>query len=157
MTTAPMEARTAIGTLTSRHHRHEAYSREHAAEQDADGSSGARDGAVGAERLGPLLGVVLEGDGQDGQGGGRHQRGEPALQGAGGEEHGLVDGQATEGRRAGEAEQPDDEHPLAAPEVGDPATEQQEAPEGQGVGGDDPLAVGRRDMRGRVAPTAGRW
>ena len=90
--------------------------REHAAEEDADRPSGARDGTVGAERLRPLLGVVLEGDGQDGQGGGCHQRGEPALQGAGGEEHRLVDGQATERRCAGEAQQPDDEHPLATPE-----------------------------------------
>ena len=42
---------------------------EHAPEQDADRSPGTRDGAVGTERLGPLLGVVLERDGQDGQGG----------------------------------------------------------------------------------------
>ena len=122
--------------------------RQHAAEQDADGSSGTRDGAVGPEGLGPLLGVVLEGDGQDGQGGGRHECCEPALQGAGGEEHRFVDGQAAEGRRAGEAQQPDDEDPLAAREVGDPATEQQEAAEGEGVRGDHPLAVGRRDAEG---------
>ena len=123
---------------------------EHASEEDADRSSGARDGTVGAERLRPLLGVVLEGDGQDGQGGGCHQCGEPALQGAGGEEHRLVDGQATERRCAGEAQQPDDEHPLATRVVGDPATQQQEAAESQGVRGDDPLAVGRGDMEGML-------
>jgi hypothetical protein len=93
---------------------------------------------------------VLEGDGQDGQGGGRHQCGEPALQRTGGEEHGLVDGQTTERRRAGEAQQPDDEHPLATPVVGDPATQQQETPEGQGVRGDDPLTVRRGDTEGML-------
>ena len=142
--------------MTSRHQRHEAYCGEHAAEQDPDRPSAPGDGAVGAERLRPLLRVVLEGDGQDGQGGRRHQRGERALQGAGREEHGLVDGQAAQSGRAGEAQQADDEHPLAAGEVGDPAAEQQEAPEGEGVGGDDPLAVGRGDVRGRAVPRAGR-
>jgi hypothetical protein len=69
---------------------------QHATEQDADGSSGARHGAVGTEGLGPLLGIVLEGDGQDGQRRRRHECREPALQGAGGEEHGFVDSQAAE-------------------------------------------------------------
>ena len=41
----------------------------------------------------------------------------------------------------GEAQQPDHEHALASPEVGDPAAEQQETTEGQCVGRDDPLAV----------------
>ncbi len=124
--------------------------REHATEQDADGATGAGDGAVGPEGLGPLLGVVLEGDRQDRQGGRCHQRSEAALEGAGGEEHGLVDGQAAEGRGAGEAQEPDDEHPLATGEVGDPAAEEQEAAEGQGVRRDDPLPVGGRDVEGML-------
>ena len=79
-----------------------------------DRSSRPRDRAVGAESLGPLLGVVLEGDGQDGQGGRCHQGRECALQGSSGEEHRLVGGESTQGRCAGEAKEADDEHPLAS-------------------------------------------
>ena len=41
-----------------------------------------------------------------------------------------------------EADQSDDEGPLASDHVADTATEEEQAAEGQGVGGDDPLAIG---------------
>ena len=41
----------------------------------------------------------------------------------------------------GEADETDDEGALAAPEVGEAAAEQQQAAEGERVGGDDPLAL----------------
>ena len=43
---------------------------------------------------------------------------------------------------------PDDERPLAAEEVGEPAAEQQQAAEGQRVGGDDPLPVAVGEAEG---------
>ena len=116
-----------------------------AAEDEADGGAAAGDAAVDAEGPGPLLGLG-EGHREQGQGGGRHDGGEGALQGPGAEEHGRVLGQATEGRGAGEADQADHEHPLAPEVVGDAAAEQQQAGEGQGVGRQHPLAVGRRDV-----------
>ena len=60
---------------------------------------------------------------------------------------------AADGRGDREADQADEEDPLAADDVGDPAADQQQRAEGQRVGGDDPLAgvVGEREvgLRGR--------
>ena len=128
---------------------------QHAAEDEADGGAAAGDAAVDAEGAGPLLGLG-EGDREQREGGGGHDGGEGALQGPGAEEHGRVLGQPAEGRGAGEAEQADDEHPLAPEVVGDAAAEQQQAAEGQGVGGQHPLAVGRRRCAGPAGPRAGR-
>ena len=54
-----------------------------------------------------------------------------------------------------EAEQTDDEGAPTSPVVGDATAEQQQAAEGQGVGGDDPLHVGWGDaqigLRGGIA------
>ncbi len=61
--------------------------------------------------------------------------------------------QAADRGRRREADQAGDERPLAAEQVPELAAEQQQAPEGEGVGGDDPLpAVGREvqfPLRGR--------
>jgi hypothetical protein len=62
--------------------------------------------------------------------------------------HGLAGGQAAEGRGAGEADEAHHEHALAATEVGDPAAQQQETTEREGVGRDHPLPVGHRDVQG---------
>ena len=121
-------------------------------EDEADGGSAAGDAAVDGERAGPLLGLG-EGHGEQRQGGGRHDRGECPLQGTGTEEHGRVLGQATQGGGGGEADQADDEHPLAPEVVGDPAAQEEQAGEGQRVGRQHPLAVGRRDVQG---PLGGR-
>ena len=79
--------------------------------------------------------------------------GEDALQGAGREQQPGARGDAAERGGDREAAEADDEHPLAADEVGDAAAEQQQAAEGQRVRGDDPLAVGVADaevvLRGR--------
>ena len=109
----------------------------------------AGDAAVDGEGPGPLLGLG-EGDRQQREGGRRHDGGEGALEGPGAEEHGRVLGQAAQGRGGGEADQADDEHPLAAEVVGDAAAEEQQPGEGQGVGGQHPLAVGRRDVQGTL-------
>jgi hypothetical protein len=128
--------------LTSRHHRQEAY----CVRTPPDRRAAAGDPAVHAEGLGPL-GRLGEGDGDQGEGGRRHEGGEPTLQRPGPEQHGRVLGDAAERGGEGEADQADDEHALTAHEVGDPAAEQQQATEGQGVGGDDPLAVVDRDVQ----------
>ncbi len=64
----------------------------------------------------------------------------------------FTDG-AADGRGDREAAGADDEHPLAADDVGDAPAEQQQRPERQRVGGDDPLAgaVGEAEigLRGR--------
>ena len=120
---------------------------QHAAQDEADGGAAAGDAAVDGEGPGPLLGLG-EGHREQRQGGGRHDGGEGTLQGAGAEEHGRVLGQAAEGGGAGEADEADHEHPLAPEVVGDAAAEEQQAGEGEGVGGQHPLAVGGRDVQG---------
>jgi hypothetical protein len=95
---------------------------------------------MAAQGGGPLLDLG-EGDGDEGQSRRRQQGTERALEGPGPEQHGGVDGRTTQGRGPGEAEQPDDEHPLATHVVGDASAQQEQAAEGQGVGGHDPLPV----------------
>ena len=81
---------------------------------------------VGERRLG--VRADLGGAALQQQSGGDRADGDEAL------------GRAAERRRAGEAEQPDDEDRLAPEQVTDPPAEQQQAAEGERVGGDDPLA-----------------
>ena len=123
---------------------------QHAAEDEPDGRTAAGDAAVDGEGTGPLLGLG-EGDREQRQGGGCHDRGEGTLEGAGAEEHGGVLGQAPECRGGGEADEADHEHPLAPEVVGDAAAEEQQAGEREGVGGEHPLAVGRRDVQGPLS------
>src|SRR5205814_2163545 len=59
-------------------------------------------------------------------------------------------GRSAERGGGGEAGQTDDEGPLAAPQVGYPATEQEQAAEGERVGRDDPLAVAVGDAQVRL-------
>ena len=87
---------------------------------------------------------------------GASMRGEHALQRARADQQLEALGGAAERRGAGEAEQADDEDPLAAEQVGDAAAEQQQAAEGQRVGGDDPLAVVVGEPEVLPAPTAAR-
>ena len=120
---------------------------QEATEDEADGGAAAGDAAVDGEGACPLLGL-REGHGEQRERGRRHDGGEGTLQGAGPEEHGRVLGQSAQRRRTGEADEADDEHPLAPEVVGDPAAEQQEPGEGERVGRQHPLAVGRRDVQG---------
>ncbi len=127
---------------------------QEAAEDEADGGAAAGDAAVDGEGPRPLLGLG-EGHGEQRERGGRHDGGERTLQGAGAEEHGRVLGQAAERRGAGEADQADHEHALAPEVVGDAAAEEQQPGEGEGVGRQHPLAVGRRDVQGPLGRRQG--
>ena len=109
-------------------------------EQQADGATTTGDGAVDAEGP-PALGRVGECRGQHGQGGRCQQSAEGALEHPGEQEHGEAGGEATDGRGSGESGQTDHERPLAAEDVGEATAEQQQAAEGQGVAGHDPLAI----------------
>ena len=127
---------------------------EGAAEHEPDRGPATGDGSVDAEGTRPFT-RLDEGRREQRQRGRRHDRGESALQGAGPEEHGRVPGQSAEGRGEGEADQTEDEGAAPADVVGDPAAEEQEAAEGQGVGGHHPLAVGNRDVEGPLGRRAG--
>ncbi len=119
---------------------------QHAAQDQADRRTATGDGSEDAERLRALLRI-----------GERHrdqrqrrrceQCAEGALESAGREEHLLVLCEAAEGGGAGEPEQADDERPLPAVVVSDPAAEQQQPAEGQRVGGEHPLPVGVGDAQ----------
>ncbi len=121
--------------------------RQGPAQDETDGGSPAGDGAVDAEGPGALT-RLGEGHGEQGQGRGGHHRGQGSLQRTGPEQHGRVLGQPAQGGRGAETEQADDEHAAPAEVVGDPAAEQQQASEGQGVGAHHPLPVGDRDVQG---------
>ena len=113
---------------------------QRAAEQQADRAAHAGDGGVDPERL-AALGGVGERRRQQRQRGGREHRGERALHRSGADEHVVALRGAADGGGAGEAQQPRDERPLAAEEVGDAPAEQQQAAEAQRIGGDHPLAL----------------
>ena len=113
---------------------------EDAAEQDARGATGSGDRAPHAQRL-VALGAVGEGGRDDRQRRRREQRGAHALNGAGGDQRRLGLGEPADQRREREQDEPADEDPAAAEEVGKPAAEEQEAAEGQDVGVDDPGEV----------------
>ena len=57
-------------------------------------------------------------------------------------------GGAADRGRGGEADQADDERRLPADQVGEPAAEQQQAAEGEGVGGDHPLPLDVGEVQG---------
>ncbi len=119
--------------------------RQEAARQHTDRPACARHRPESAEGLGALCRVALEGDRQDGKRRRGHQRREGPLQRPGPEQHGLVDGEAAQGRSSRESHQADHEHPPATPEVGDAAPEEEKPTEGQRVGRDHPLPVRHRD------------
>ena len=113
---------------------------EPAAEDQADGGAGAGHRGVDGEGA-VALRAGGEGRGDQGQRGGGGERGAEALQDARAEQHRLVLGEAAEQRGDGEDGDADHEHPAAAEEVAEPAAEQQQAAEGERVGGDDPGQV----------------
>ncbi len=116
------------------------------AEDQTDRTATTGDGAVDAERLGALLGLG-EHDRQQRERGRGEQGAEDTLEGAGAEQHRGVGGGAAERGGQCEAGQTDDEGALAPPQVGHPATEQQQPAEGQRVRGDHPLAVAVGDAQ----------
>ena len=125
---------------------------QRSAEQQADGAAHTGDGGVDAERLVAFSGIG-ERRRQQRQRGGREHGSERALQRPSADEHAEALRGAADGRRAGEAQQPGDERPFAAEQVGDAPAEQQQAAEREGVGGDHPLAV----VVGEVELLLGRW
>ena len=113
---------------------------QHAAEDEADGSAAAGDGAEDPERL-SALGGVGEGGVQQRQGGGGEQRAEGALQCPRAREQAEALSGASERRCDGETDQPGDQGRPAAEDVADPPADQEQAAECDGVRRDDPLAV----------------
>ena len=113
---------------------------EHAAEQQPDRGAGAGDRAVDAERL-AALGRVGERGREQRQRRGGEQGAEGSLERPGADEDLEAARGAGERRGAGEPEQADDEGALAAEDVADPPPEQEQAAEGERVGGDHPLAA----------------
>ena len=104
------------------------------------------DRPVDGERLAAVLRRGERG-GQQGQRRGHQQRGERALAGPRGHQHGEVDRGAADGRDPGEADQPGQERDLPARQVRQPAPQQQQAPERQRVRGDHPLPVHRGEVQ----------
>ncbi len=114
--------------------------REQPARDEADRRTAARECAVDPEGLAAFL-RVRERRGQEAERGGGQYGGEDALEGAGAEEHARARGGAAQCGGAREADQADDERPFAAHQVGDPAAQQEQAAEREGVRRDDPLPV----------------
>ena len=115
---------------------------EHQAEHRPDALHGRRDGH------GPVAGMP------DGVGGGDQRQpgrggdgGADALYRAGGDEQRPVGGQAAGGRGDGEDADAGDERPLVSDRVADAPAEQQQAAEGQHVGGDHPALAGVGQMQ----------
>jgi hypothetical protein len=64
--------------------------------------------------------------GEQREDGRREQRGEHALHGARGDQHADVDRGTADGGGQREAEQADEQHPLPADDVGNPAADEQQ-------------------------------
>ncbi len=111
--------------------------REHAARHGADREAERADRGPDPDRLPALL--LGERGRDDREGRGREQRGADSLQGPGGDEQGLASREAREQRRRGEDGEPEQEHPLPAEQVAEPAAGEQERREGEDVPVHDPL------------------
>ena len=118
--------------------------RKQATEDQTDGRAAACDRAVDAESAGALLGL-REGDVEHGEGGRSEECGEGALKRARRHEHLEALCEASQRGRGGEAGEADDQRALATENVAEPPAEQEQSAEGEGVRGDDPLAVGIGD------------
>ena len=115
--------------------------REDPAEQQADGPAGAAHTGVDAKR--PVAGRTLrKRRGDQGEGGRSGERGAGSLDGARHQQPRLGGGEAAEQRTDREHRDAGDEHPSPAVHVAEAATEQQQAAEGQRVGGHDPGQTG---------------
>ena len=75
---------------------------------------------------------------------GREHGGAHPLEAAGGDQGGLVGGEAAEQAGRGEQREAEQEDPPSAEQVGQPPAEEEQAAEGQGVGGHHPLEARRR-------------
>ena len=116
------------------------HGREHAAEQDARRGAEAADRAPHAERDVPLA-ALGEGHRQDRERRRRDHRRAEALNGARRDQRRLGPRQAGEERGEREHDEPGEKDPPAPEQVGRAAAEEQEAPEHERVGADDPLQV----------------
>ena len=122
---------------------------EDAAGEEPDRPAQRADPAPDAERL-VAFGPLREHVHHDRQRGGEHQRRPEALDPPHHDEEGVRGGQAATERGAGEDDQAGHEEAAPAQQVSRAAAEEQEAGEGQPVGGDHPLQVGL----GEVEPAA---
>ena len=120
---------------------------ERPAEDQTDRRPAARDRAENSERLRPVRGAG-ERDRQQSERRRRQQRAERPLERPGGHEHLEILRQPADRGNDGKADQTGDERPFAPEQITELATQQQQAAERQRVGGDDPLPVGRREMKG---------
>ena len=113
---------------------------QEAAEDEPEGGPGDGDGGVDPEGPAPLA-RVGEGRGEDRQHRRGQQRAEESLQPAGADQHERCLRRPAEGGRQGEAGHADHQRALRPEHVADAPAQEQEAAEGQRVGGDHPLPV----------------
>ncbi len=114
---------------------------QHAAQHHPAAEAGRADGRVDAE--GPVAGRTgREGLGEQGQGGRSRQGGADALGGTRAQQDGGVRRGCPDQRGHREQGHAGLEHPSPAQHIGQPAAHQQEAGEGDGVGGHHPLERG---------------
>ena len=125
-----------------------------AAEDEPHGTAAARDGSEDAERPAALA-RIAEGTDQGAQGGGCENGAECALKRPGRHQHAERRGGAAERRGEREPDQAGDEDPLAAEHVAEPAADQQQAAERQGVRGYHPLPVAVREAQGVLSRRQG--
>ncbi len=111
---------------------------EHAAEQQPDSGTGAADRPPDPKRRAPLA-RIGERRAHQRQRRGCHQRREHALQPARRHENPEALCRAAESRRGAESDGARDEQPLAAEQITDPPTGEQQAAERERVRGHDPL------------------
>ena len=117
---------------------------EQAAEDEADGGAARGDGAEEGEGAvaGGVVGSARGEQGQHARGG---ERRADALQGAGGDELTGRLGEPAERGGDGEDRQPDLEGTQAPEDVSEPAAEEQQPAEGEGVGVEHPRQGGRAE------------
>ena len=92
---------------------------------------------------------------EDGQRGRGQHGGTDALQGPGRDQGPLILGEPTDQAGPGEQDQSHQQDPAPPEQVGQPAPEQQQTAEGEGVGGHHPLEVGRAETAGSSGWRAG--
>ena len=113
---------------------------EDAAEEDAGSGADAADRTPGAE-CDVALAALAEHRRQDREGGRRDRRCAESLQSPGRDQRGLTPRQPAEQRAEGEDDEADHEDAPPPAQVGEPASEEQEAAEHERVRRDHPLQV----------------
>ena len=91
---------------------------------------------------------LREGNGQQRERGGRHDRGEAALQRACTEEHGRILGESSQSGRDPETQESNNEDPSTPQVISNSSTEKKETPKHQCVGTHYPLTIGDRNVQG---------